>query len=250
MDSSLPYECEEHDCLEEGPTQEVDSEDEPDISSINMPKNCESKHAVSSQKSNFHSNEQSDENGASGEDEPEWDDDSNPWLGCICGETHKSPMPVFWIQCDSCDAWYNCTSTCVGFSKKEALDKVDWECPDCAPFDKNTAPAANNRDRANNSMADVITPKKTSDFVDRGEGIPIPIGTVVEVEARTWSGSDKPGGVAKIIGFHEAEDDTLYDVQYVLGGTESNVESEYISQNNAMVIDFASTRSTRSSELN
>ena len=241
VDSPLPYECEEHDCLEEGPTQEVDSEDEPDF--VSLPKNSESKYAVSSMKNNFHSNEQSDENGASGEDEPEWDDDSNPWLGCICGETHNIRIPVFWVQCDSCDVWRNCASACVGFSKEEALEKDDWECPDCAPFDKNTVPAANNRDRANDSMEDMITPNKIS-------VTPIPIGTVVEVEARTGPRSNKPGGVAKIVGFHEAEDDIFYDVQYVLGGAESRVDSEYISHNYAMVIDFTSPRSTRSSERN
>ena len=34
-----------------------------------------------------------------------WDDDEDPWLGCICGETHVKPCVVFWIQCDSCDTW-------------------------------------------------------------------------------------------------------------------------------------------------
>ena len=34
-----------------------------------------------------------------------WDDNEDPWLGCICGETYIRPFVIFWIQCDSCDAW-------------------------------------------------------------------------------------------------------------------------------------------------
>ena len=67
------------------------------------------------------------------DEEPEWDDDDNPWLGCICGETHAKPTPVFWIQCDSCDAWYNCAPACIGFDKTEALHQNEWVCPSCKP---------------------------------------------------------------------------------------------------------------------
>lgn len=57
--------------------------------------------------------------------ESEWEEDENSWLGCVYGGTHEEPTPVFWIQCDTCDAWYNCDPKCVGFkiNKKPS----NWE---------------------------------------------------------------------------------------------------------------------------
>jgi hypothetical protein len=51
---------------------------------------------------------------------------------------------------------------------------------------------------------------------------------LVEVMRRAWIGINKPGGVGKIVRFHE--DTGLYDVSYVLGGRERNVEARYISR--------------------
>ena len=67
------------------------------------------------------------------EDECEGDDDENPWLGCVCGKTHPHPIKVFWIQCESCDAWYNVAEECVGFDEHTA-EKIDkWCCWACNP---------------------------------------------------------------------------------------------------------------------
>lgn len=183
--------------------------------------------------------------GSSDGEEPEWDDDSNPWLGCICGDTHESPTPVFWVQCDSCDAWYNCSSACVGFSKQEATKRNDWECPGCAPFDADAVPKKY-------SSIDMITParaKSAHEYEELGhEKEPIPIGTIVDVEDRTWSGSYKYGGVAKVCGFNVG-DGIFYDVRYVLDNrVETNLDSKYVSVNLALMTDFASPRSTRSTE--
>ncbi|KAG7350774.1 hypothetical protein IV203_010134 [Nitzschia inconspicua] len=61
-------------------------------------------------------------------------DDSNPWLGCICGEIHSSQSvrgaEMFWIQCDSCHSWYDVAEKCIGFSQKEAETKA-WKCEGC-----------------------------------------------------------------------------------------------------------------------
>jgi len=50
---------------------------------------------------------------------------------------------------------------------------------------------------------------------------------VVCVQARTWPGINKHGGVARIAKVHE--DSNMYDVVYILGGKEKQVEAEYIS---------------------
>lgn len=56
-------------------------------------------------------------------------------------------------------------------------------------------------------------------------------GSIVVVESRTWPGSNKPGGVARVTAVHnEHETGTprTYDVSYVLGGKEKGVEEEYV----------------------
>ena len=51
------------------------------------------------------------------------------------------------------------------------------------------------------------------------------IGTTVTVESRTWVGINKPGGVGRIVSCNQ---DSTYNVVYVLGGSEKNVEAKYI----------------------
>eukprot|EP00986_Skeletonema_menzelii_P009179 scaffold4103_cov131-Skeletonema_menzelii.AAC.3 len=63
-------------------------------------------------------------------------------------------------------------------------------------------------------------------------------GSIVVVESRTWPGSNKPGGVARVTAVHLDPDDDgnsnsaaqkkKYDVSYVLGGKEKGVEEEYV----------------------
>lgn len=67
--------------------------------------------------------------------EDEWnnDDDEDPWLGCVCGKTHPSPVKVFWIQCEGCNAWYNVAEECVGFDKDAAKNLDEWNCWVCDP---------------------------------------------------------------------------------------------------------------------
>ena len=197
----------------------------------------------------------SNEDGSDTE-EPEWDQDSNPWLGCVCGEEHESPIPVFWLQCDSCDAWFNCHSSCLGFDRKEAKRRKYWKCPDCEPFDASKVPKKIHQ-------TDLITPDKTPrahqyrnedsntqsqyNNEDSNTHHPIPVGTVVDVVERTWCGSNKPGGVAKIIRYHTKDGVVHYDVQYVVGPfrREMKVDSKYVSVNHVLM-DSVSPRLLRS----
>jgi len=53
------------------------------------------------------------------------------------------------------------------------------------------------------------------------------VGDVVNVQSRTWSGINKPGGVARIT---KLNGDGSYNVAYVLGGREANVDAGFISR--------------------
>ncbi len=67
------------------------------------------------------------------DDDCEGDDDENPWLGCVCGKTHPSPIKVFWVQCEICEAWYNVAEECVGFDGRTAKKMDKWCCWACDP---------------------------------------------------------------------------------------------------------------------
>jgi hypothetical protein len=54
-----------------------------------------------------------------------------------------------------------------------------------------------------------------------------PVGTIVDIESRTWPGVNKPGGVARITALNG---DGTFNVAYVLGGKETNIEAAYISK--------------------
>jgi len=57
-------------------------------------------------------------------------------------------------------------------------------------------------------------------------------GTIVVVQARTWPGINKPGGVARVTKVHPAavngNTSTKYDVTYVLGGKEKRVDESFV----------------------
>ena len=60
----------------------------------------------------------------------DWENDDNPWVGCVCGKIHEAPSVVFWIQCEACDTWCNVAPACVGFDEDEATFKT-WTCRAC-----------------------------------------------------------------------------------------------------------------------
>ena len=202
---------------------------------------------------------------------------------------------------NSCDAWYNCAERCVGFSKSEAKNKADWQCPDCAPNDTPSICRTVNTSSypVKEKESDVQTPTKnlssTSNEISTSQELlqgeldqtlqitPIPngntdpirgrseqsngtnvqeikqifdVGMIVNVTDRTWVGSNKPGGVAKILDVHVEEnenepDDVYYDVQYVLESRkEFGVEAVFVSIDDTVVPDFGSPAgSTRSSRV-
>eukprot|EP00984_Skeletonema_dohrnii_P013522 scaffold5596_cov132-Skeletonema_dohrnii-CCMP3373.AAC.2 len=82
-------------------------------------------------KFNLYSDESSQS--CSEEENEEEEDDDNPWLGCVCGRTHPSPIQVFWIQCGACDAWHNVAEDCVGFGEETADTIDEWFCWSCNP---------------------------------------------------------------------------------------------------------------------
>jgi len=84
---------------------------------------------ISDEQSNDDSSHFSIENEAFVEE----DSDENPWLGCVCGNTHPHPIRVFWIQCESCESWHNVAEECVGFDEKKAEILDEWFCWACKP---------------------------------------------------------------------------------------------------------------------
>ena len=54
------------------------------------------------------------------------------------------------------------------------------------------------------------------------------VGTIVNVQSRTWPGVNKPGGVARITATHHSEN--TYDVAYILGGRESKVDAVFVTK--------------------
>lgn len=55
---------------------------------------------------------------------------------------------------------------------------------------------------------------------------------IVDVQSRTWPGINKPGGVARVTKVHEGGNSTKYDVAYVLGGREKQVDEAFVTLKN------------------
>jgi hypothetical protein len=67
--------------------------------------------------------------------ESEWEDDGNAWLGCVCGVIHNETVAVFWIQCDTCQSWYNVSEECAGLGANDAEKVERWICWGCPVSD-------------------------------------------------------------------------------------------------------------------
>ena len=123
--------------------------------------------------------------------------------------------------------------------------KSDWKCAECTICDETHF-------GSNLSVEGKVTPMKSQYDARNYETSTLPIGSVVNVEARLGTGSNKPGGVGRITDYRVVNDgkviDRLYDIRYVLGGTELEIESKYVSVNatTRAAMDLCSPRSTRS----
>lgn len=59
---------------------------------------------------------------------------------------------------------------------------------------------------------------------------PLTVGSIVNVQSRTWPGVNKPGGVARVKKVHDDADKGIqYDVAYILGGRERLVDCVFVS---------------------
>lgn len=78
---------------------------------------------------------------------------------------------------------------------------------------------------------------------------PIRVGTVVQVEARTWPGINKPGGIGRVSAIHLDESgNTSYDVYYVLGGREKQIDAAFVSVHTASLGSKVQVASGRTRE--
>ena len=69
------------------------------------------------------------------------------------------------------------------------------------------------------------------------------VGTIVSVQSRTWAGINKPGGVARITKVHS--EGAKYNVRYVLGGQEKDVDAIYVQAHSEGQDEFASPAKSR-----
>jgi hypothetical protein len=201
------------------------------------------------------------ENSSRGSD-PEADEceeDSQPWMGCVCGQTHPPKLRDFWIQCDTCMSWYHVSSTCVGFTEKEAKSKETYCCWACSDeVDKPTGDSlgkAKELDRQSDSSgtngnqqiarqpaspqcihSEQVGPSQSdgqrlesqsnqvAEDIERYEA-----GTLVMVEPHSWPGVNSQGGIAKVLDSYVDQDgDLLYAVKYIIGRREKDIDKLYV----------------------
>ncbi|CAB9507034.1 expressed unknown protein [Seminavis robusta] len=183
-----------------------------------------------------------EEDSATDEEE---DDDGNPALGCVCGDIHDKRCVVFWVQCDSCDAWYNVSRRCVGFNEEQA-QKRNWSCWACCSSDEEDDEEPRDCEEARkvslNSDSDdsdqsssLASPKIARKQKRRRASLPtkcdprkrLPNGTTVEVDRE---GSHKFGGFGQIKDSYLDEDGIWrYSVSYTIHRyTENDISAEYV----------------------
>lgn len=74
--------------------------------------------------------------------------------------------------------------------------------------------------------ARIAEPSHQPHVDDEGHQVAFNIGTLVNVESRTWPGINKPGGVGRVVSF-DAQN-CCVDVKYVLGGEEKGIDLEFV----------------------
>jgi hypothetical protein len=99
-------------------------------------------------------------NDSSSED---WEKDENVCMGCVCGTIHSKDSrsnEVFWIQCESCKAWYDVSKNCVGFTMQQAKSIDRWTCWACPESESMGTPQ-----ESKTQARDLPEPKSTPKIV-------------------------------------------------------------------------------------
>jgi len=171
-----------------------------------------------------------------------------PWLSCICGKTHPSPIKVFWIQCDGCSSWYNVSQKCCGFDQDQAKILEKWHCPACLKRMSGDKAALRDCSRSVNTIAPASKQrqnqvKKTEKNKGRKR-----LFSVNELVVVTYNLTGDVGKVVQVhIDYNENKEKMIsYDIRYLLGrGTERYVDEEWVTpfDNSAYACD--GTRKSR-----
>jgi hypothetical protein len=206
----------------------------------------------------------------SSKDDDSDEDDVDVANGCICGVTHKS-LPVFWIQCDGCEAWYCNAEKCMGMTREEAESADRWHCFACdeatKETDYNTSECGFQTEilskvsdvhehETSGNMEATLTATKTPALVshavrcetkavgcskeskssetDSTSDEVFETHAIVYITEHAWPGVDNPAGIAKVVSsFLDEDGNRLYNIKYIVGGSHrKNVEQKYIRRHN------------------
>jgi hypothetical protein len=171
-----------------------------------------------------------------------------PWLSCICGKTHPSPIKVFWIQCDGCSSWYNVSQKCCGFDQDQAKNLEKWHCPACLKRMSGDNAALRDCSRSVNTMAPASKQrqnqvKKTEENKGRKR-----LFSVNELVVVNYNLTGDVGKVIQVhIDYNENKEKIIsYDIRYLLGrGTERYVDEEWVTPFDKSAYACDGTRKSR-----
>ena len=135
-----------------------------------------SQRSMSSHKTTLETNEQECIRSQGSEtikgDESDWEDDGNAWLGCVCGVIHSEKVAVFWIQCDTCQSWYNVSEECAGLGVNDAEKVERWICWGCPVSDGDNCSITNTSVPPQSELTDVPTAQDPRCDADDSSRVP------------------------------------------------------------------------------
>ncbi len=154
-----------------------------------------------------------------------------PWLSCICGKTHPSPIHVFWIQCDGCKSWYNVSPKCTGFDQDQAKNLEKWHCPACIKnlLGDDAASVKSKCAQKDTCISKELQNKLEETVENKGRQRIFGVNELVVVNYNLT------GDVGKVVQVHIDYDEkgrevVSYDIRYLLGRgtTERHVDEEWV----------------------
>lgn len=196
---------------------------------------------------------------AKNSDPDENEDDGNAWYGCVCEKIHPVRDPVFWIQCEGCQSWYNVYHGCIGFSESQA-QVLAWNCPFCCSSSHGKSEtqeyewtgqlsgfhAPEDDDDATMAVVPVAkvprrptTASTLKNPVDQAHAVVFQPGQLVYVQKHSWPGVDNPEGAARVLQEYKDDDSNqMYDVKYVVERTTARgILAQFIAKHEASWID-------------